>query len=619
MTLPKDTGVYVGMGIMDFPAALMENRYFYNGHTLTGISQSCAANRISHYYGLTGPSVAVDTACAASLTALHVACMSLWNKENKVALAGATSNIYSAETTVAFSHLGVLSSTGNSAPFDESNNGYVRGEGTSIVVMKPLADAIKDGDHIYCVIRASTSAHNGNSNSLTLPSADAQEELIRRCYGQFGVPMDKVSFVEAHGTGTPVGDPLETKALGRTFGAARKAASLGPMPIQSAKSNFGHLEVCAGMVQVVKTALMLEKRLIYKQLNWSAPNPRINFQDLHVYIPLKAEPYTREEKFVIGVNTFGFGGSLVHMIFEEYRPAIQDVTDINKAGWSFGCGVTRGRKIAIPLSAKVGVALRNTAEKWLTWEDEADAQSVVGWLATRREHFSENRMVVLAESGADFRNKLNNEEDDDVIMGSMAVLYEKPNICMVYPGWGQQYGDMGRKLYDNSPIFRAAVDECDAIFKKLSGYSALERFNIFIVRTQSEQEQGVMNGAACKPGILFLQVGLTRLLASWGIKPDIVIGVGLGEQIAAYASGAISLEQIIQLMHIRMSSPPKDEFLTQVRSTMNGPKPKSARFVSTITGSEYTDALDADYWWKNVASEKKATAAIDAVIPYSSK
>ena len=620
-TLPRDTGVYVGIGIMDFPGSLMENRYLFKAHTLTGISQSCAANRISHHYGLTGPSVAVDTACAASLTALHVACMSLWNHENKVALAGATSNIFSPETTVAFSHLGVLSATGNSAPFDESNNGYVRGEGTSMVVMKSLEDAIRDGDHIYCVIRASTSAHNGNSNSLTLPSADAQEELIRKCYRQFGVPMDKVSFVEAHGTGTPVGDPLETKALGRTFGEARRASSLGPMPIQSAKSNFGHLEVAAGMVQVVKTALMLEKRLFYKQNNWSAPNPRINFDDLNLYIPLKAEPYTRNEKFVIGVNTFGFGGSLVHMIFEEYRPRVKSGTDENQAGWSFGSDPTKGRKIAIPLSAKVGISLRNTVEKWMAWEDDADAQSVAGWLATRRDHFSEHRMVVLADSGMDFRNKLqkwlDNEDDEDVITGSRAVVYEKPNICLVYPGWGQQWADMGRNLYKNSPILKAAVDECDSIFKNISGYSALEKFQIF-VDAPVERDPGLIDGAACKPGILFLQVGLTRLLSSWGVTPDVVMGIGLGEQAAGYASGAMSLEEIIRLMHIRMSAPPKEEFLTQVSDLLTGEKTASAKFISTITGREFDQRLDADYWWQNVIGKPKTTASIETVLEQNS-
>ncbi|ELT90986.1 hypothetical protein CAPTEDRAFT_109700, partial [Capitella teleta] len=207
LNVPKDTGVYLGMGIIDIPGALSENRHLYNGHTVNGMAHTAAANRVSHHYGLEGPSCAVDTACAASMTAVHVGIMSMWNKECRMAIAGATSQVYSPECVIAFSQLGVLSPTGNSAPFDESNNGYVRSEGTGIVILKSIDDAIRDGDHIYCVIRGTTSAHNGYSMSLTLPSAPAQINLIQKCYEQFGVDMSIVDYVEAHGTGTPVGDP----------------------------------------------------------------------------------------------------------------------------------------------------------------------------------------------------------------------------------------------------------------------------------------------------------------------------------------------------------------------------------------------------------------------------
>ncbi|ELT96002.1 hypothetical protein CAPTEDRAFT_113438, partial [Capitella teleta] len=205
--VPKDTGVYIGMGIIDCPGTVSDNRHLYNGHTVQGFAHTCAANRVSHYYGLDGPSCAVDTACAASMSALHVAIMSMWNKECRIAIAGATSHVYSPECVIAFSQLGVLSATGNCAPFDESNNGYVRSEGTGIVVLKHIDDALRDNDHIYCLVRGTCSAHNGYSMSLTLPSAPAQIELIQRCYEQFGIDLARIPYVEAHGTGTPVGDP----------------------------------------------------------------------------------------------------------------------------------------------------------------------------------------------------------------------------------------------------------------------------------------------------------------------------------------------------------------------------------------------------------------------------
>ena len=616
-TVPKDTGVFVGMGIIDFPGVLTENRFFYNGQTWAGFAHSCAANRVSNFYGFTGPSCAVDTACAASLTAVHVGCMALWNKECSMSISGASSNLYSPETTVAFSQLGVLSSTGNSAPFDHTNNGYVRGEGTGMVVLKPLDQALKDGDHIYCAIRATTSAHNGNSNSLTLPSATAQQELINRCYNTFDIPLSTVDFVEAHGTGTPVGDPLETKALGSTFGAARPKSD--PMPIASAKSSFGHLEVCAGMVQIVKAALMLEKRMIYKQKNWEAPNPRIDFEELNLVMQLKEEAFTKDKKFVIGVNTFGFGGSLVHMVFEETVQKQKALTDMTPAGWKFGPESTeKGRKIAIPISAKGKTALRNSVAAWVAWENclDHDSQATVSWLATRREHYMGRRLVVLAESGADFSSKLNGwlegKSNPDVMTGLVDVPYEKPKICFVFSGFTQQHFDMGRGLYKNEPTFRRTVDECDAIFKTQTGYSALEKYKIFVEDTTGADPADI-NKAACKPGILFLQIGLHRLFESWGVKADMVMGVGLGELSAAFACGAISVENAIRCMVIRMAAPAKEDFLKTMKTVLNGPKPKTATFLSTITGEQHQGPLDADYWWKNVAAEKNINGALESV------
>ncbi|KAK2166793.1 hypothetical protein LSH36_35g05026 [Paralvinella palmiformis] len=618
-TLPKETGVFIGMGLMDFPSCMVENRFLYSAHTVNGVAHTCSANRISQHYGLTGPSMAVDTACAAALSAMHMACISLWSREIKMAITGASSYVYSPETTIGFSQLGVLSATGHSAPFDVSNNGYVRGEGTGIVLLKPLDDAIRDSDHVYCVIRGSASSHNGYCNSITLPSADGQEEVINKCYSYFGIPMESIAFIEAHGTGTPVGDPIEATAIGRTLGKSHRGR--GPIKIQSAKANFGHLEVAAGMVQVFKTALMLENRTFYKQINWTEPNPRIDMDELNICIPVKREPYAKPNKFLIGVNTFGFGGALVHMVFEEYRQQKNSVSGRGEvpAGWKFGSDDSKGKKIPIPLSAKSKIALRNTLERWLEWEDEIDAQSVVGWLATRREHYIKKRLVILADSGADFRAKirscLSDETNEDVIAGSKKYFYQKPNICFVYPGWGQQHAQMGRSLYKNSPVFKAAVQECDTMFRKISGFSALERFDIFAdgVKNGNEDSEEA-DKKRYTLAILFLQIGLTRLLASWGVKPDIVIGTGLGEHTAALASGAMTLEQTISMLHIRMKQAPKEDFIKESSNIVNGSKPTTARFFSTVTGKEHKGNLDANYWWQNIVCKLQAEAPIQSML-----
>ena len=612
-TIPNNTGVYIGMGIIDFPGATIENKSYYNAHTLPGFTHTLSANRVSYHYGLTGPSVALDTACAASLTSIHVGCMSLWNRECDMGIVGATSNLYAPETTVAFSHLGVLSPTGNSAPFDVTNNGYVRGEGTGIVVLRPLEEALKNDDHIYCVIRGTTSAHNGYSMSLTLPSADAQQELISRCYDQFKIPIEKIQFVEAHGTGTPVGDPIETVALGNTFGKAKPKDD--PLKICSSKSNFGHLEVAAGMVQVIKAAIMIEKKKYYKQTKWTSPNPRIDFEKLNLSIQTKEEQFVADDNFLIGINTFGFGGSLVHMVFEECPQKKKELTEDQKAGWSFGKN-GKGRKIPVILSGKTKQALRNTAQKWMQFTNDADAQEAVGWQATRRAHHP-HKAVILANSCYQFRANLvslmTGTQNPDVILSTDSDQ-KPPRICLVFSGYTQQWDDMGRCLYANEPFFRRTVDECDIALEKVVGWSALEKYKIFIPEGNGQMPAGLIDREACKPAILFLQVGLTELFRHWGVKIDAVVGVGLGELSAAIAANAIALDSAMQCMKIRMGAPPKESFISQMKAVVNGPKAKTMHFYSTITGAKYEGTLDADYWWKNVAAPKQLEQTFQSVL-----
>ena len=259
---------------MDYPILLGSDKNIMNSYTHTGTAHSVAANRISYAFDFQGPSVAIDTACASSMTAAHFACSGLRNEECDIALvAGSNLNLLP-EVTIGFSKLGVLSSNGVSCPFDEKSNGYVRSEGWGAVILKCLDKAIVDGDHIYSIIKGSTIADNGASGSLTMPSAEAQERVIRETYLKHGVPHASVQYVEAHGTSTPVGDPLEAKAIGRVFGKSR--SSLFPIKIGSVKSNFGHMECAAGIASIIKCALMLEKRFLCPSINFQKISPNID-------------------------------------------------------------------------------------------------------------------------------------------------------------------------------------------------------------------------------------------------------------------------------------------------------------------------------------------------------
>ena len=450
--LPHTTGVYIGCGLMDHGFTVIEDAKCMNAYTHTGTAHSVAANRVSFAYNIRGPSVAIDTACAASLTAMHYGCFGLWNKECPTAIVGGINTLIVPEVTVGFNALGVLAPDGKSCPFSARAQGYVRSEGTGVVILKPLHEAIKNKDHIYCTIRGTWLAANGYSLSITMPSIDAQAELMQTCYAMFGLNMNQVDFVEAHGTGTPVGDPMEAEAIARAFCIGNEKRKK-PLPVGSSKSNFGHLECAAGMVQVIKAALMCQNRTIYPNINFGEVNPGIDLDNWNIYIPEDLQKYEQNKAFRMGVNTFGFGGALAHMIFEEYVPTEEETHKPGTAGWKFG-SQDKGRKIPIPFSAKSGAALKAYSASWQSFKSDYDAEEVACWLATRRTHYN-TRMVVFADSHDDLNAKLENyiqkEANDELVEGTLPIHLEDRPICYIFPG--QVYYMCLLNMKYISPIF----------------------------------------------------------------------------------------------------------------------------------------------------------------------
>ncbi|XP_066289824.1 uncharacterized protein [Branchiostoma lanceolatum] len=552
-SVSESCGVFVGIGMMDYALNMADDKHLFNSYANTGVAHSVAANRISYAFDLKGPSLAVDTACAASMTALHLGCSSLRNKECGVAIVGGSNILLMPEVTVAFSAMGVLSPDGFSCPFDASANGYVRSEGFGAILLKPLGDAIRDRDHVYSVIRGSAISDNGFSQSITMPSSGEQEKLMRTTYARFGVPLSSVMYVEAHGTSTPVGDPAEAEAIGKAFG--RRPAY--PLKIGSAKSNFGHMECAAGMVGVIKTALMLDRRALCPSVNYTKPSPKADFDELGISVQTEVETFPANKKVTLGVNSFGFGGALAHVIMEENSGTQSSRPSYNKRRWQFGPSDEEGDFIILPLSGKSSDALRDLSSKWLTYEEEKDALKVSSWVATRRSHY-QNRLAVVTNSGAKAREGLqcyvNKMAADDVITGT--AQSSRPKVCFVFPGQGQQWDDMGRKLYQMEPVFRDTVNACDRIFTRVSGWSLLQKSGLF-TSSDSPAELTLADMVVSQPAILFTQLGLFALLKHWGISPDVIVGHSLGEVAAAYACGGLTLEETILAIHIRSTEQAK--------------------------------------------------------------
>ncbi|XP_070532947.1 probable polyketide synthase 16 [Ptychodera flava] len=543
-TLKSDCGVFVGIGAMDYAINVIEAHHT-NPYTITGISHCVTANRISYAFDLQGPSYTVDTACASSLTAIHLACTHIWNRECKVAVVGGCNTILIPEITIGFSVLGVLSPEGRCCPFSDNAKGYVRSEGWGSVILKPLTTALADDDHIYSVIKGSAIAANGFSGSLTMPLREAQEYVMHEAYNRFNLSKSLVDYVEAHGTGTPVGDPVEAAAIGSVFGSIRKET----LKIGSGKSNFGHNEYAAGITAVIKTCLMLSKRFLCPTINYNYPNQNIDFKGLNLEVQTTRAPFLPNKLYRIGVNSFGFSGSVAHLVLEESPH--RDYKTNRQCGWSFG-GESEGEQILIPLSAKSKEAVDDLARKWLSFQHEGDALGVVAWQAMRRKHH-DYRMVITAKSGTEFEQSLNTyfsrESIDSIIVGSSSTKQSK--ICMLFPGQGQQWISMGTQLYATEGIFREVISKCDAIFRNLSGWSIVNDAGIFLTKAPSKTATKIpVNSGTmideievCQPAILFLQIGLFHLLKHWGVKPHAVIGHSLGEVAAAYACGGMKMRK----------------------------------------------------------------------------
>ena len=336
-TLGESCGVYIGVGMMDYAVMLTETSLI-GPYMHTGTAHSSVANRISYVFDLRGPSLAVETACASSMTALHLACNAIWNGECTHAVAGGCNALLIPETTVGFSALGVLSPEGKCCPFSNKANGYVRSEGWGAFILKPLEEAVADNDHVYAVIRGSSIAANGFCKSLTMPSRPAQEMVMKSAYERFGIPISSVQYVEAHGTGTPVGDPIEAEAIGSIFGKI----NTNPIKIGSVKSNFGHNECAAGITSSIKVALMLDKNTLVPTVNHIEPNANIDLQGLNLQVQTTIEPMSDEKDgipeddlYTIGLNSFGFSGAVAHMIFQE-APKTKKAPAIQTADWKFG-------------------------------------------------------------------------------------------------------------------------------------------------------------------------------------------------------------------------------------------------------------------------------------------
>ncbi len=604
------TGAFFGIGLEDYArfAFMSGDPDQIDAYSSLGSARSIAAGRVAYVLGLNGPALFLDTTCSSSALSVHLACQSLRSRESNVALAGGVNMLLHPGASIGFSKLRALAPDGRCKTFDASANGYARGEGCGIVVLKRLSDAIADHDRILACIRGSAANHDGRSNGLMAPNGLAQEAVLRQALKNAGVDPSDVQYVEAHGTGTSLGDPIELIALGKVLGENR--GEDWPLWVGSVKTNFGHLEAAAGVASLIKVVLALHQQQIPPQLHFKTPNPYIPWDRLPIQVVTEPRSWAEGKRPLAGMSAFGMSGTNVHLVLEAApNPQPSDgaldlvrLTDPNKdptgdldltrdldpTGDLDPSDCQRKRPLQLlALSAKTETALTdlvNRYDHYLSAHPDLDLADLCSSANTGRSQL-DYRLALVIESLPDLQQKLKNlgsgvQPGIATTTGGFVSPIDHdgraPQIAFLFTGQGSQYINMGRQLYETEPVFRQALDHCDQILQNYLDQPLLD----VLYPTLTPEHNGSVNSSVSsgggsssgsgthsagtaepltlldqtgytQPALFAIEYALAQLWLSWGIEPAVLLGHSVGEYVAACIAGVFSLDDGLKLIAAR--------------------------------------------------------------------
>lgn len=523
-----------------------------NGLITTGTHTSMAAGRIAHILGLQGPAMVINTACSSSLVAVDSACTALARGDCDMAIAGGANLMLSDEGTVGMTLLGALSPSFQCRSFDANANGYVRGEGGAIVVLKKLSDAMHNNDNIRAVILGSAVNHDGKSQGLTAPSGLAQQKVIRTALQRAGVANHTISYVETHGTGTPLGDPIEIHALQNVYNAAgvnshsiRNMNRREPLKVGSHKANIGHLEQAAGITGLVKTVLCLEQQQLPGNIHFDTPNPQIDWVNIQIQVVDQNQTWCAEDGTPLraGVSSFGFSGTNCHVVVEA-------ASTNNTASTNQNSTESHSQHLLL-LSAHHPEALHRLAQRYLIQlqgQDELTTSRICYTASKLTQH--KYRFACSGNTNTALITQLNKAVESHALQQVKPTSQFMPQVAFVFAGQGSQYSRMAAKWYEHNAVFKATLDRCDALARPwLNNVSLVE------LLTESASDEVAKQNSAnlhhtrwTQPALFAFHAAMLAMWREFGVEPAIVAGHSLGEYSAAYAAGVLSLEDGLQLL-----------------------------------------------------------------------
>jgi len=532
----SDTGVYVAMSGSDY--MLTQAKYFgednINAYFGTGNAHAAACGRIAYFLGLQGPCFSVDTACSSSLVALHNAVTSLRSNESTAAIVASANLNLTPDVNLTFSAANMLAPDGRCKTFDQSADGYVRGEGVAAVVLKRLSEAQKDGDTVHAVIRGSALNQDGASSGLTVPNGIAQQDVIRKALKNARLKAHDISYVEAHGTGTALGDPIEVSALGASY--CQERTHDNPLYIGSAKTNIGHTEASAGLAGLIKVVLSLKHQQLPRHLHFEQPSTLIPWDQFPLKVVAETTQWDSSSERIAGLSSFGFGGSNGHVIVSETpQPSAMDATSNTVEEHSLSL---------VKVTAKSAQSLNNLCHRYHEFIQTHTDINLHDFAYTANTARSDHafRRVLIAADRKTLLQKLHNVTEN--LNDNINAAEEDAPVAFLFSGQGSQYWGMAKTLYGSETVFRSAIDVCEQHLQAHMDKALCEIL-------WGEDRDIIHVTRYTQPALFALEYALAKLWQSWGVKPAVVLGHSVGEYVAACIAGVFSLADALTLVSAR--------------------------------------------------------------------